>query len=382
MDTIKITMKTTLYHYLPILFLLLVSCGSPKQSNVNEKAQNDLIKLSDEQIKSLGIQLGQLQTDNISLSVYANGMIEVPPQNKSFISFPFGGYIRRIEVLDGMKVSKGQLLMEVEHPDIIALQQEYLEILGQMEFLSADYERQKGLFEKEAGSAKNYQQAKSILAVNKAKLAGLELKLEMANVSLKRLQNGQIERVQRVVSPFNGVITKINASVGAFAEPKDNLMEIIDLKHAHAELTVYEKYLPYLRKDQQVSLQFVDASTKTNAKIFLIGSEISKERTIKVHCHFEDLPKDIVPGSYLKAEIATQGQKFTIVPEEAVVQRNGKDLLFIASGAGFRPIEIEVLMSAQGKVAIGSKSLHLLKKSKVVVKGAYDLLAILSKEIE
>jgi len=107
MDTIKITMKTTLYHYLPILFLLLVSCGSPKQSNVNEKAQNDLIKLSDEQIKSLGIELGQLQTDNISLSVYANGMIEVPPQNKSFISFPFGGYIRRIEVLDGMKVSKG-----------------------------------------------------------------------------------------------------------------------------------------------------------------------------------------------------------------------------------------------------------------------------------
>lgn len=375
-------MKTNLYHYLPILLLLLVSCGSPEQTNQKEKAQNNLIKLSAEQIKSLGIELGKLQTDNISLNVYANGIIDVPPQNKSFISFPFGGYIRRIEVLDGMKVSKGQLLMEVEHPDIIALQQEYLEIMGQMEFLNADYERQKGLFEKEAGSAKNYQQAKSILAVNKAKLAGLELKLEMANVNLKRLQNGQIERVQRVVSPFNGVITKINANVGAYAEPKDNLMEIIDLKHAHAELTVYEKYVPYLRKDQEVSLQFVDASIQTKAKVFLIGSEISKERTIKVHCHFESLPKEIVPGSYLKAEIATQGQKFTIVPEDAVVQRNGKDLLFIATGAGFRAIEIEVLMSAQGKVALGSKSLDLLKRSKVVVKGAYDLLAILSKEIE
>jgi cobalt-zinc-cadmium efflux system membrane fusion protein len=375
-------MKTTYFLLNCLIFLVLFSCSSPdKEANAaKETIAIQQLKLSPKQRQSLGLELGTLEQINMGLSVFANGVIDVPPQNKSYIAMPFGGYIKKINVLDGMQVQKGQILMVVEHPEVIQLQQEYLEVQGQAEYLAADYERQKELYVKEAGSAKSYQQAKSAYMVNKAKLSGLAMKLEMANVNMNTLRNGQIERTQNIRSPFAGVITKVTANVGAFAEPKDNLLEIIDLKHAHAELTVYEKYLSFLQKEQSVKLQFVDMHTTASAKIYLIGREISTERTVKVHCHFDKLPADITPGSYLKAEIRAEDQNQFSLPEEAVVQQNGKDVVFIEKKGNFLTVEIDILMTQDGRVAITSKQLALLKRSSIVVKGAYELLAILNKE--
>ena len=375
-------MKTTFFLLNSLVVLLLLSCSSPdKEANAAKETKAiQQLKLSPKQRQTLGLELGALEQINMGLSVFANGVIDVPPQNKSYIAMPFGGYIKKINVLDGMQVQKGQTLMVVEHPEVIELQQEYVEVQGQSEYLAADYERQKELYAKEAGSAKSYQQAKSAYMVNKAKLSGLAMKLEMANVNMNTLRNGQIERTQNIRSPFAGVITKVTANVGAFAEPKDNLLEIIDLKHAHAELTVYEKYLSFLQKEQSVKLQFVDMHTTASAKIYLIGREISTERTVKVHCHFDKLPADITPGSYLKAEIRAEDQNQFTLPEEAVVQQNGKDVVFIEKQGNFLTVEIDILMTQDGRVAITSKQLALLKRSSIVVKGAYELLAILNKE--
>ena len=375
-------MKTSFFLLKSILVIFLFSCSSAdKEVNAAKETKvNKQLQLSPKQLQTLGVELGTLQQINMGLSVFANGVIDVPPQNKSYIAMPFGGYIKKINVLDGMQVQKGQILMVVEHPEVIQLQQEYLEVQGQAEYLAADYERQKELYAKEAGSAKSYQQAKSAYMVNKAKLSGLAMKLEMANVNMNTLRNGQIERTQNIRSPFAGVITKVTANVGAFAEPKDNLLEIIDLKHAHAELTVYEKYLSFLQKEQTVKLQFVDMHSSATAKIYLIGREISTERTVKVHCHFDKLPADITPGSYLKAEIRAEDQNQFTLPEEAVVQQNGKDIVFIEKEGNFLTVEIDILMTQDGRVAITSKQLALLKRSSIVVKGAYELLAILNKE--
>ena len=368
--------------------VLLQSCSS-EQTNTATQAESTAqtinatgLILSNAQQKNLGISIGSLQKKALGLSIFANGQIEVPPQNKSYISMPYGGYIKQIKVLDGMRVQKGQVLMTVEHPDIVALQQTYLEVNGEMTFLEADFLRQKQLFEKEAGSAKNFQQAKSAYQIAKAKLSGLAVKLEMAQVNIAALKNGKIQREQSIRSPFNGVITKVTANVGAFAEPKDRLMEIIDLKHAHAELVVYEKYLSYLRKDQQVELSFIEDRAPVQASVFLIGSEISPERTVKVHCHFKSLPKDITPGSYLKATIQAEVTDHWVLPNEAIVQYKGKDVVFIQEGTNFLPIEIDIILANETVSAVGAKNMGQLKKAKIVTLGAYELLAILNKEVE
>jgi cobalt-zinc-cadmium efflux system membrane fusion protein len=379
-----------LHYFQPLsLFVVLftmISC-STKNTEMNQatkaNASSAVLTLTGKQVLSLGIKSSPITKSIMGMSIFANGMIDVPPQNKSYIAVPFGGYIRDIKVLDGMRVAKGDVLLVVEHPEIIQLQQDYLEVQGNMEFLKAEMDRQKQLLDKEAGSAKNFQQAKSNWQVSQAKLAGLSIKLEMANVNVAALKNGLIQREQKIRSPFAGVVTKVNTNVGTFADPKDNLLEVIDLQHAHAELTVYEKYLKLLKLNQLVDLTFVDSDEKTTAKIFLIGREIGQDRTFKVHCHFDKLPKEIVPGSYLKAEINTDEMEHIVVPTEAIVNFGGKDMIYVTSdNRHFIPVEIEVLSTQGDKTAIQAINEMDFINRKYVSKGAYELLSTMNKEEE
>jgi len=370
---------------LVVLFTMISCSNKAPETNAAEKtnATSSVLILTEKQVLSLGIKSSALTKSFIGMSIFANGMIDVPPQNKSFISVPFGGYIRDINVLDGMRVAKGEVLLVVEHPEIIQLQQDYLEVQGNMEYLKAEMDRQKALLDKEAGSAKNYQLAKSNWQVAQAKLSGLSMKLEMANVNVAALKNGTIQREQKIRSPFSGIVTKVNTNVGSFADPKDNLLEVIDLQHAHAELTVYEKYLKSLKLNQLVDLTFVDSEEKTSAKIFLIGREIGADRTFKVHCHFDKLPKEIVPGSYLKAEINVDEMEQIVVPTDAIVNFGGKDMIYVTSdNRHFIPVEIEVLSTQGDKTAIQAINEMDFINRKFVSKGAYELLSTMNKEEE
>jgi cobalt-zinc-cadmium efflux system membrane fusion protein len=370
---------------LVVLFTMMSCSDKVPETNSAEKsnATSTVITLTGKQVLSLGIKSSALTKSFMGMSIFANGMIDVPPQNKSFISVPFGGYIREIKVLDGMRVSKGEVLLVVEHPEIIQLQQDYLEVQGNMEYLKAEMDRQKALLDKEAGSAKNYQLAKSNWQVAQAKLSGLSVKLEMANVNVAALKNGTIQREQKIKSPFSGVVTKVNTNVGSFADPKDNLLEVIDLQHAHAELIVYEKYLKSLKLNQLVNLNFVDSEEKTTAKVFLIGREIGADRTVKVHCHFDKLPKEIVPGSYLKAEINVDEMEHIVVPTDAIVNFGGKDMIYVTSdNRHFIPVEIEVLSAQGDKSAIQAINDMDFMNRKFVSNGAYELLSTQNKEEE
>jgi membrane fusion protein, heavy metal efflux system len=370
---------------LVVLFTMMSCSDKAPETNSAEKANatSSVISLTGKQVLSLGIKSSALTKSFMGISIFANGMIDVPPQNKSFISVPFGGYIRDIKVLDGMRVAKGEVLLVVEHPEIIQLQQDYLEVQGNMEYLKAEMDRQKVLLDKEAGSAKNYQLSKSYWQVAQAKLSGLSMKLEMANVNVTALKNGTIQREQKIRSPFSGVVTKVNTNVGSFADPKDNLLEVIDLQHAHAELIVYEKYLKSLKLNQLVNLNFVDSEEKTTAKVFLIGREIGADRTVKVHCHFDKLPKEIVPGSYLKAEINVDEMEHIVVPTDAIVNFGGKDMIYVTSdNRHFIPVEIEVLSAQGDKTAIQAINEMDFINRKFVSKGAYELLSTQNKEEE
>jgi len=378
--------KTTYYQLLSLIVVLItmMSCSTEatETKTVAEASKNStVLTLSGKQVLSLGIKSSPLTKSFMGMSIFANGIIDVPPQNKSYISVPFGAYIRNIKVLDGMRVSKGEVLLVVEHPEIIQLQQDYLEVQGNMEYLKEEMDRQKLLLDKEAGSAKNYQLAKSNWQVAQAKLSGLSIKLEMANVNVSALKNGNIQREQKIRSPFAGVVTKVNTNVGTFADPKDNLLEVIDLQHAHAELTVYEKYMKMLKLNQMVHLTFVDSDEKTTANVFLIGREIGDDRTFKVHCHFDKLPKEIVPGSYLKAEINTDEMEHIVVPTEAIVNFGGKDMIYVTSdNRNFILVEIEVLSTQGEKTAIQAINKLDFFNRKYVSIGAYELLSTMNKE--
>lgn len=374
-----------------ILFVasVLAACSSKETAPSTEvPTSKTTVFLTNEQIATAEIALGTPTKQLIGMTVFANGKIEVPPQNKTIVSAQFGGFIKSLSVLDGMLVRKGQTLFTLEDPALIQLQQDYLEVIGNLVYLDAEVERQSTLSKQEAGSLKAFQLAKSQREMAQAKKNGLNAKLSMSGVNMQQLNKGEIQSTVSVRAPFSGVVTKLMVNVGAYADPKEHLLEIIDLKHAHAEVVVFEKELSYLKIGQHVKLNFSGTNEALAASVFLIGREIGNDRTVKVHCHLNKENSSIVPGAYFKASIFTGEKSFYCIPSEAIVEINGKNCVFFPekkekNGTAFIPEQVNILATENGKSAIAFKNPARHYTSSLVVKGAYDVLsAILIQEEE
>jgi cobalt-zinc-cadmium efflux system membrane fusion protein len=362
-----------------IVILVLSACSSSAPEQMKQLRVETNISLNAEQLKNAGVEFGTATLKSIGLLIQANGKIEVPPQNKTIIAAQFGGFIKSVKVLDGMLVQKGQTLFTIEDPLLIELQQDFIEVTGNLEFLSAELERQTSLVKQEAGSLKTYQQAKSNFVAAQARKNGLKAKLAMAGLSLSKLNNGTIQSEIPIVAPFSGVVTKLTMSVGSYADPKDHLMEIIDLKHAHAEVIVFEKDLKHLKVGQTVQLALTDNNEMVTGKVFLIGKEVAQDRTVLVHCHLDKENSTIAPGSYFKAIIRTGASDEYCLPSDAIVELNNKKVVFIPTKKGkvttFNPEEVRVLSTENEWTAFEFISNKIKLNQRLVTKGAYDILS-------
>lgn len=372
------------------VMLLFVSCSSKTEKNINstsKKKQVTSVTMNVTQMQNAGITLGKSEKAVIGATIAVTGTVEIPPQNKTAITFPFGGFVKSVAVLDGMTVKKGQALLSLEDPELIQLQQDYLAELSQLEFLKQDFDRQKSLGEKQVNSGKTVQQAKANYLHSLAVTKGLKMKLEMASISPTKVENGDLQRLVTIRAPFDGIITKMNAANGEYAAAKDVLLEIIDLKHCHIELFVFEKDIPALAISQKVSFRLTNQTTSKTATVYLIGREIGSDRMVKVHCHLDDEDEKLLPGTFINATIELSQQKQQAIPNEAVVKLNGKDIIFSVQkkdkeGMTFRIVPIEVIGTADGNTAFRMINEGDKLSDQLVLKGAYSILSSLLMEME
>lgn len=375
---------------LSYVMLFFISCSTKTEkttATVSNKKQVTNVTLNASQLKNAGIILGKPTDEVMGATIAVTGSVEIPPQNKTAITFPFGGFVKSVAVLDGMTVKKGQMLLSLEDPALIQLQQDYLAELSQLEFYKQDYDRQKSLGEKQVNSGKTVQQAKANYMHSLALTKGLKLKLEMASISPSKVENGDLQRVVTIRAPFDGIITKMNAANGQYAAAQDVLLEIIDLKHCHIELFVFEKDIPSLVIGQKVTFQLNNQPDLKSATIYLIGREIGADRMVKVHCHLDNEDDKLLPGTFINASIELSQQKQLTVPNDAVVKLNEKDIVFTArsnsnSKNTFDIQPIEVLGNANGRTAFRFVNQDKVRSKHLVLKGAYSILSTLLMEME
>ena len=120
------------------------------------------------------------------------------------------------------------------------------------------------------------------------------------------------------------------------------------------------------------------------ATIYLIGKEISPERTVQVHAHMEDEDKDLVPGMYVQAQVALDNRQVLALPEAAVVQENNSSYVFLYTGQAtegeavmkqFRMVPVERGIEEGGFVQVALPAGVDTAASNFVTKGAHSLLA-------
>lgn len=395
-----------------ILFItaccMLIACGTKENEATAHEEHHDeegSVELSQVQFTRAGIELGKIEMKNLSSTISVNGVLDAPPQNMVSVSALMGGFIKSTDLLQGMRVKKGQVIATLQNTDFIEIQTQYLESIQKLKFLELEYKRQEELSKENVASAKTFQQVSSDYNSLQATIGGLEEKLKVLNIDPSTLTKSTIRSIVNIYSPINGYVTTVNVNIGRFVNPQDVICEIVDTEHLHAELTVFEKDISKLKIGQKLRFVLVNESGKERtASIYLINHQISPERTIRVHAHIDKEDPNLMPNMYLKALIEVgENNKTTALPEQAIVNAGGKSYIFIkddghghehteekhaegeaphAEGFAFRAIEVTKGITENGFTEVFLPEGFEIDHAEVVIKGAYDLLAKMNNSEE
>ncbi len=384
--------RYTLYSHLLITGVLLVAAGCREQQEGSQapdqnRPEATQIQVTPAQFNRNSMSLGKVLQMDFPETLEVNGSIDVPPENRAVVSAVTGGFVKSISLLVGDTVKRGELIVALESPEFLKLQQAYMEAGEELPFLEAEYNRQKTLYEEQISSEKLFLQAQSEYRTTLARYHSLEEQLALLNIPADRVASGNLTSLSRVLAPISGSITQVNVRKGAYVSPATEIAEIIDNSHLHLELNVYEKDISRLEKDQLIRFRVPEFSAEEyRARVYLIGSSIGKDRTVKVHAHLSDEANPgFLVGMYVRATIElpqSEEEKAgavsrMAVPESAVVVSQGQAYVLILEeqnpeGYFFRQVPVESGRVSDGYVAISGDG--VTASGEILTEGAFNLI--------
>ena len=233
------------------------------------------------------------------------------------------GYLKAWHTDIGTAVKKGQLLAEIEAPEV---DQQLRQAEADLGTARANYElarstndRWQGLLATESVSQQDAdQRAGDAAAKSAAQMSAA------ANVARLR----EMEGFKRVVAPFAGVVTQRNTDVGALINagetPGSALFRVADTHRLRIYVQVPQAYAAQVRTGMSASLEFTDhPGQHYSAAVASTAHALDAvSRTLQVELQIDNASGELLPGAYVQVTFALPPSSGTLrVPVNAVIFR-------------------------------------------------------------
>lgn len=361
-----------------VIFFFVEGCkrenGEIISKDVPEEKSENTVELTKAQLKNAEISTGMAELIKTSGSIKLNGKAEMMPENIITVSAPIAGFIKTIKMTPGMTIVKGQSLITIEDKEFIQLQQDYLSAKNAYEFAKMDYERQVTLSKSQAASDKAVQATEEKMKHELLMMKSLSEKLRLINISTLSLNADNLKSNINVSAPVSGSIISVNANTGKYVQAGEELLKMYANKGLKIVLNIMEKDLANVVKGQKV-VAYINSlpENKIFGSIEYIVSEVGPEGFARIICSVQQGSDLLIPGMYINADIESKTRDAWVVPEEAVVNFEGKEFIFIETSDGkFEQTEAITGRKEKGKTEI--VNYEYFKGKNLVFKNAYTIL--------
>lgn len=364
------------------LLLAAVSCKQEVQEAPEEtgKTPESIIRLSEEQMKTLELSVTQLQTRSLEATLRLNGKVAAAPSDVVSVTSALGGYVRKIHILPGTSFTKGQILAVLEDNQFIQLQQDYLTTQVQLKTAELNHERQKALNRTQAASDKTLQQAEAEYQTLKVGLRALEEKLRLIHIAPESVTTDNLQSTIHLYAPFSGTVSKIMVNTGQYVSPTETLFELVNPAGLLLQIKAFEKDLPALKTGQELRFS-TNEGISSRARIISTGKTVNEDGSADILARPSGGSAGLMTGMYVSAEIETQNRSAAVLPEAGVVMFENKWYVFEQlPDRAFRMLEVQPGIRHQGWVEILQP--NVLEGKSLVENGAYTLLMGLKNKAE
>ena len=288
------------------------------------------ISISPERQQAIGLQLGKAEVRDLAQTIRTVGRVTLDETLLFQIRPKFEGYVEDLFVdYTGKPVRKGQPLLSIYSPELLATQQEYLLALRARQRLGASSNPDVA-----RGAASLYESARQRLLLWDIRPADIE-RLE---------KSGEPQKALTLFSPVDGFVLTKNAVRGGRVMPSDTLFEIGGVSPVWVLADIYESEAPLVHTGDPARMTLPSLpGHEWKGKVAFIAPVLEQAtRTLKARLEFANPDGALKPGMYTDVMFERPLGRVLTVPESAVMTTGTRSPVFVAhEGGRLEPREVK-----------------------------------------
>ncbi|MDB5953417.1 efflux RND transporter periplasmic adaptor subunit [Ramlibacter sp.] len=265
----------------------------------------------------------------------AGQKLVLPGTLQGFVQAPVsaraGGYLRRWTKDIGSRVEKGELLAEIETPELDQQLSQAIAARNQtaatVELAKTTVDRWEALRKRDAVSQQELEERRSGYVQARANLAG-------ADANVERLR--QLEGFKRVLAPFSGVITRRNVDIGDLIDSNKPLFLLSQTDPLRVYVNVPQAYAQLVRQGQPAVVTQAEIRGRSFAGQVArtAGSIDTATRTMQVEIALPNRDAALLPGAFVQVELSALASGALTIPSNALLFRGQGTLVAKVDPAG------------------------------------------------
>ena len=297
-------------------------------------------------IELAGVRTAPALRERLGRTTRTVGLVVPDERRVRHVHTKIGGWVERLFVnTTGQLVRRGEPILALYSPELLASQEEYLR-------------------SREAAARFATSTVPEVRRGAEDLVVSARRRLELFDVPQSVLstieRTGQAQRAVTLVAPASGFVSAKLVLEGMEVEPGTELFTLTDLSTVWVEAEFYENEARFLRLGQRAEVRLpYDASQLLSGEVTFIAPTLSAEsRTIQARIELANADGVLKPGMFVDVSSELEVADGITIPEDAVIDTGLRRVVFVEIAANsFEPREVELGIRGSGRV-VGSSGLR------------------------
>ncbi|MGH7466846.1 MAG: efflux RND transporter periplasmic adaptor subunit [Longimicrobiales bacterium] len=287
-----------------------------------DMSRDGSVQLTADQIRQFGITFGSVEQRTLTDRVRAVGSVRFDETRMAGVAARFSGYIERLYVdFTGKVVRRGQPLLEIYSPDLVAAQNELL--------LAARLEREGSI-----------SVVPGVPSGSSNLLSAARQRLRLWDISEAQidqvLREGKVRRTLTLFAPVSGVVTEKHILAGQAVQPGQALYTIADLSRVWIETELREADAGLVRIGDAASVEIATYPGRPiEGRVEYVYPTLQQDaRTLVVRISAANPDGRLKPGMYATVWLSAPQRATLTIPLAALVRTGNRQIVFVDMGSG------------------------------------------------
>ena len=321
------------------------------QGQVAETQETPTVEISPEKQQLIGVKITEVSVKPLQKIIRTVGRIEYDERRLGTVNTKIEGWIEKLYVdYTGRYVKKGEPLAEIYSPELVATQQEFINVLK--------WARQSTESRENKYSPMISKDADAMVEAAKQRLRLWDI----SDAQIKKIEEiGKPVRTLTIYSPVSGYIVQKMAIQGMRVMPGEKLFDVADLSTVWVVSDIYEYELSLIKTGQtaKISLSYLQGKEFSSTVDYIYPTISGETRTAKVRFTISNPGGQLKPQMFTNVEIKIDMGKRLAIPDDAVIDTGTRQIVYVDKGEGyFEPREVMLGVRTEGfrEVVMGLKA--------------------------